>query len=211
MNLADIVYLGSDSLESDKTEKKTVKVNKSIKIKGIFKDVDETIFNDQCLFCYRNDDFKLAYANGKTSKSSNLKDSELKKDYRHFMAHKDDVKKSSESLTVDDNDSNSSSDNTADDPSNTTTQGDDSTTSNSGNSINNGQEAMALVEKQNGPATGNEKYYFDDNMWDTNNGEVYWVVLSEPNPENPDIQTPIGSWMVYPDGSVTLGRPTDNQ
>lgn len=137
-----------------------------MKIKGIFKDVDETIFNDPGLFCYRNGDFKLAYANGKTSKSSNLKDSELKKGYRHFMAHKDDVKKSSESLTV---------------------------------------------EKQNGPATGNEKYYFDDNMWDTNNGEVYWVVLSEPNPENPDIQTPSGSWMVYPDGSVTVGRPTDNQ
>ncbi|KRK63904.1 hypothetical protein FC72_GL001035 [Companilactobacillus tucceti DSM 20183] len=213
-DLGDFVYLGADSLESSKSGIKTVKADKEITIKSIFKNIDETIFSDPGLFCYKNDSFKLAYLDRKTSKSNNLSDSEFKKKYRHFMAHKDDVTTNSDSSSVDDNSDNASNDN----DNSTTTNDDDKADasvdssnddkSNSGNAINSGEEAKALVESQQGPADESQYYTYMEGMWDTSNGKAYWVVLFQHNPDS-ELPMRMGAWTVYPDGTVLSGQPTD--
>ncbi|MFC6323150.1 hypothetical protein [Companilactobacillus baiquanensis] len=212
-NLEDFILSGTSDTHSDRTGMKTIAPNKKVTFKKLFQDVDDEVFDNPGLFVYKTDSFKLAYLDGKISKSSNLKDSKLKKEYLQFKKDKNSSSNNSENLTVDDNNSNSNSnDNTTDSSNDTTTQSDDSATdSSSDSSITSGQEAMTLVEKQNGPATGNEKYYSNDEVWNTKYGKSYWVVLSEPNPESPDIQMPRGSWMVFFDGTIMPGRPIDNQ
>lgn len=216
-DLGDFEYLGADSLESSKSGVKTVKVDKEITIKDIFKDIDETIFSDPGLFCYKNDSFKLAYADGKVSKSNNLNDSELKKEYRHFMTHKDDVTTNSESSSVDDN-----SDSVSNNNDNSTTTNDDDKSSSSvdssnddnshgGNVVNNEQEAKELVMSQNSSMPDDRSdYYFSYNygMWDTSRGKAYWVTYVRD--VAPGLPAGWTGWTVYPDGTVLDGRPYDN-
>ncbi|MFD1417582.1 outer membrane protein assembly factor BamD [Companilactobacillus keshanensis] len=208
-DLEDIVLLGSDNLKSDKSGMKTVKTNKKVIIKGIFKDIDDDIFSDPGLFCYKNDSFKLAYLDSKSSKSDNLSDSELKKEYHHFMAHKDDVTTNSESSNVDDSgDSSNDSNNSSTITDNNTTDTNSANDSKSGNVVNSEQEAVNLVESQEGPAGDGEHYTYMYGMWDTSKGKAYWVALHGENPDY-DLPTNMGAWTVYPDGTILSGQPTD--
>lgn len=220
-NLEDFILSSTSDTHSDKTGIKNIAPNKKVTIKKLFQDVDDEIFENPGLFVYKNDSFKLAYLDGKISKSSNLKDSKLKKEYRQFKNDKTSVKKSSESLTVDDsnsNDESSSSDNTTDNSSDTTKQSDDSTTDSngsndvhSGNAVNNELEAKKLVMSQNPDMPDDRSdYYFSYNrgMYDTSQGKAYWVTyVRDAAPGLPTGQT---WWTVYPDGTILDGQPDEN-
>jgi len=213
-DLEDIVLLGSDSLKSDKSGMKTIKANSKVTIKGIFKNINDDIFSDPGLFCYKNDSFKLAYLDGKSSKSDNLSDSELKKEYRHFVEHKDDVTTNSESSTVDDssdssNDSNNGS--TTDNNTTDTNSSDDTNDSKGGNVINSEQEAEDLVKSQNPSMPDDHSdYYFSYNygMYDTSRGKAYWVTYVKD--VAPGLPAGWTWWTVYPDGTVLDGQPSEN-
>ncbi|WP_125712258.1 hypothetical protein [Companilactobacillus kedongensis] len=215
-DLEDFKYLGADRLKSDKSGIKTIKLNKKVTIKGIFKDIDETVFNDPGLFCYKSTDFKLAYLDGKTSRSSNLSDSQLKKEYSDFMSNKNDVTMNSESSTIDNNDSSGkstdSSTTTDDDSSDSNNDDSDNNQSGSSNAVNSSDEAIALVQKSKDvgecfafPNDDNDNTY----LYDTSTGlQGYWIGIAYHGASG--ITTYPTQYTVLTDGTILDGRPDLN-
>ncbi|WP_125712260.1 hypothetical protein [Companilactobacillus kedongensis] len=206
-DLNEFILLSADDIHSAKSGIKIIKPNKKITIKKLFQDVETDVLENPGLFVYKNDNFKLAYLNpnNDTFSSNNLKNRHLKNDYKDYVNQKG-------STTVDSNKSNNSTTNENSNNNDTSSDNDsvNATSDTKSNVVNSEGQAMALVEKQNGPAIDDESYSYNSGMWDTASGKSYWVILTKPNPDAPDIQMPMGSWMVYPDGTIVSGRPTGN-
>lgn len=174
-----------------------VKSNSIKVIKHLFENVDEADFQTIGLYYYKNLQNKLAYSevNKTVSKSTNLKDDSLQKDYQASKKKKKPVDNSKEKEPSDNQE--------------TTTK---PRVKIPVGPIYNGQMAIALVESQNDPVPDDVHYCTmgsgtDDGPFGTYNGQsVYWVRLYR--------RTATGviyldDWTVFQDRTIIHRAPQD--
>lgn len=193
---------GSD-VTSNEDHKIIVKSNSTKTVKNLFAGISDTDFDSLGLYCYKNQQNKLAYSEigTATSKSTNLKDEDLQKAFKKSTTKKKVSAKSTDSTKTPVEDNQTKQKTPAKKPIPV-------------GQIITAKMAMDMVESQNGPAPQTTAYctmgggQYGQAFGTYRGQQVFWVRLYRNDGTNVAY---LDDWTVYQDRTIVHAQPGSQQ